>query len=159
MMNKLARLSRRLAASLKVPAPELFGKFPVLRVLGSQASASREDSTLLRWAALVGLTGTHPEISEGFTRAHMWTWYLYSVCCNASLPCVFYMAHRCILHRTHSLCAGAFATGALTFTSQADALEQEQQKVKVVILGTGWGATSFLNALKPEKSERPFLPP
>lgn len=54
--------------------------------------------------------------------------------------------------RPQQLCAGAAVTGAITFTPEADALEQEQKKIKVVILGTGWGATSFLNALKPKKS-------
>ncbi len=49
-------------------------------------------------------------------------------------------------------------TGAAAFASQADALEQEQKKTKVVILGTGWGATSFLNALKLKNSKRPPLP-
>ncbi len=49
-------------------------------------------------------------------------------------------------------------TGAAAFASQADALEQEQKKTKIVILGTGWGATSFLNALKLKKSKRPPLP-
>ena len=41
-------------------------------------------------------------------------------------------------------------TGGLAFAAQADALEQEERKTKIVILGTGWGATSFLNALKPK---------
>ena len=49
-------------------------------------------------------------------------------------------------------------TGAAVFASQADALEQEQKKTKIVILGTGWGATSFLNALKLKNSKRPPLP-
>jgi hypothetical protein len=69
------------------------------------------------------------------------------------------MAHRRILHGSLSVCAGAIGIGALTYSPEADALEQEHQKIKVVILGTGWGATSFLSALKPKNSERPFLPP
>ena len=48
--------------------------------------------------------------------------------------------------------AGALVTGAIALAPDADALQQEQKKIKVVVLGTGWGATSFLNALKPKHS-------
>ena len=48
--------------------------------------------------------------------------------------------------------AGALVTGAIALAPDADALQQEQKKTKVVVLGTGWGATSFLNALKPKHS-------
>ncbi|CAK0749843.1 hypothetical protein CVIRNUC_001942 [Coccomyxa viridis] len=45
---------------------------------------------------------------------------------------------------------GALVTGAIALAPDADALQQEQKKTRVVVLGTGWGATSFLNALKPK---------
>ncbi len=50
------------------------------------------------------------------------------------------------------ICAGALVTGAIALAPDADALQQEQKKTRVVVLGTGWGATSFLNALKPKHS-------
>ena len=53
----------------------------------------------------------------------------------------------------YTSCAGALVTGAAACATQADALEQEQKKTKVLILGTGWGATSFLNALKLKNSK------
>ena len=54
--------------------------------------------------------------------------------------------------------AGALVTGAIALAPDADALQQEQKKTKVVVLGTGWGATSFLNALKPKHSMYQLVP-
>ena len=59
---------------------------------------------------------------------------------------------RSICQQGKFIRAGALVTGAIALAPDADALQQEQKKTKVVVLGTGWGATSFLNALKPKHS-------
>ena len=55
--------------------------------------------------------------------------------------------------------AGIVAAGALLTAPQAEALEQpasteEKQKTRVVVLGSGWAAFSFLKALRPLHSEQ-----
>ena len=63
-----------------------------------------------------------------------------------------------IVKTSYMFHTGVVVTGAAAYVPQADALDQEQRKTKIVILGTGWGATSFLNALKLKNSTASPLP-
>ena len=75
MMNNLARLSSRLRASLQLSTPELLGRVPLLRTLGSQPASSHEDSKPFQWAALVSLTGTQmpwpPQLGNGLGKTQL----------------------------------------------------------------------------------------
>ena len=153
MMNILARFSNRLAARLQAHSSGQLGKLPFVRALGSQAAASHEDSNAYRWAALVGLTGAFMPSTSGCSITDIDSFKTERLLLAFVLIAITQAADP--TRKLHSNYAGALVTGTAAFASQADALEQEQKKTKIVILSTGWGATSFLNALKLKKSKRP----
>lgn len=59
------------------------------------------------------------------------------------------------LFTRRTLQTGVVAAGALLTTQQAEALDQndssstKEKRTKVVVLGSGWAAISFLKALRP----------